>query len=68
MPYLLSISDNITPIYGVCAKCGGIATKTIALFPKSKDVEVGGKGKYEPRCNKCWIPENNNKMNTALDI
>ncbi len=59
MPHLLAISDNITPIYGVCAKCGNIATKTIALFPKSQDVEVGGKGKYEPRCNKCWVDDNN---------
>ncbi|ACB85332.1 thymidine kinase [Natranaerobius thermophilus] len=67
MPYLLSISDNITPIYGVCAKCGGIATKTIALFPKSTDVEVGGKEKYEPRCNKCWQEDYNNTDETVAN-
>ncbi len=61
MPYLLAISDDITAIHGVCAKCGGIATKTTALFQKQSDVAVGGKGKYEPRCNKCWQEENTSK-------
>jgi thymidine kinase len=55
MPYLLTIADNITSVYGVCVQCGEPATKPFALRAKTEEVSIGAGDKYEARCRKCWL-------------
>jgi thymidine kinase len=55
MPYLLTIADHITSVYGVCVVCGEPATKPFALRAKTEEVSIGAGDKYEARCRKCWF-------------
>ena len=52
MPYLLSIADAITYLYGVCHSCGGPATRSKAIFNKKEKKVVGAD--YIPLCRRCW--------------
>lgn len=56
---LLSSADEIHALTSVCAKCGNDATLTQKIKNNKevfgKVIEVGGNGKYEPRCRNCYV-------------
>jgi thymidine kinase len=59
VPALASRADALTALVAVCARCGGIATRSQRLLdgepaaPDAPVVQVGGSELYEPRCVRC---------------
>lgn len=53
VPRLESLPDGLTRTAAACAVCGCRAEYTQRLTPISGSV-IGGKGDYEPRCERCF--------------
>jgi len=60
MAYLLAMADSVTKLTAVCARCGGLATRTQRLRADGKPAHCcdplivpGDEGMYEPRCVAC---------------
>jgi len=59
---LVARADAVRYLTAVCVVCGGEATRTQRLVdgkpaPRSSPtIIVGGKGLYEPRCRRCFVP------------
>lgn len=53
---LLANADYIETFTAVCPICGKNATKSYKLESSGMEVDVGGKGKYQPRCFEHWEP------------
>lgn len=56
MPRLAEIAQRVTRIAAVCALCGARAEYTQRLAPVVESNMIGGKGCYEPRCMRCFLP------------
>ena len=68
MPELLAIADYITKLHAICVKCGNIASISFRKATSQKQVLLGEKQEYEPRCRKCYqegIREQNNTNHPA---
>lgn len=53
MPNLLSIADYITKLHAICMSCGNIANISYRKTADAKQVLLGEKDIYEPRCRQC---------------
>ena len=53
IPNLLAIADYITKLHAICAKCGYIANISYRKIAEDKQVILGEKDIYEPRCRIC---------------
>jgi len=53
IPNLLAIADYITKLHAICAKCGNIANISYRKIAEDKQVILGEKDIYEPRCRIC---------------
>ncbi|MCL4153634.1 UNVERIFIED_CONTAM: hypothetical protein GTU68_049913 [Idotea baltica] len=64
MPDLLAIGDYVTKLHAICMKCGDLATHSYRLGKAEKQILLGEKDAYEPRCRKCYSlgPEAEQKM------
>lgn len=60
MPQLLAIAETVTKLSAVCVVCGGPASRSQRLSSggteDQKQVLVGAKDVYEPRCRLCHEP------------
>ncbi len=54
MPQLLSIADDVTKLHAICVVCGNIASYSYRITAQQKQVVLGEKDVYEPRCRKCY--------------
>lgn len=54
MPQLLATADYITKLHAICVKCGNIANYSYRKTIDNKQVVIGEKETYEPRCRKCY--------------
>ena len=55
MPFLLAKADYITKLHAICVKCGNIASYSYRKSPQDKQVLLGEKELYEPRCRHCYF-------------
>jgi len=53
MPNLLAIADYITKLHAICMKCGNIANVSYRKVAGGRQVLLGEKDIYEPRCRLC---------------
>ncbi|MFZ9660591.1 MAG: thymidine kinase [Chitinophagaceae bacterium] len=54
IPELLAIADYITKLHAICVVCGNIANYSYRKTEESKQVILGEKNIYEPRCRICF--------------
>ena len=54
MPQLLAVADYITKLHAICVKCGSIANISYRKVTVNKQLLLGEKDLYEPRCRKCY--------------
>ena len=63
MPDIMATADKLDKLTAICAKCGGVATRSQRLVdgkPAPKNwatILVGGIGTYEARCRSCFVCE-----------
>lgn len=57
MPGLLSIADYVTKLHAICQRCGAIAHYSHRISGDDRQVLLGEKDLYEPRCRNCFRPE-----------
>ena len=53
VPNLLAIADYITKLHAICSRCGNIANISYRKIADDKQVILGEKDIYEPRCRIC---------------
>lgn len=53
VPALLAIADSIAKLPAVCARCGGVATRSHRTAGGHERVQVGAEEAYEARCRAC---------------
>jgi len=61
MPNLLAVADYITKLHAICVKCGNIAHISYRKTDEERQVLLGERDMYEPRCRKCMHDENGQK-------
>ncbi|MDR0793913.1 MAG: thymidine kinase [Chitinophagaceae bacterium] len=54
MPQLLAVADYITKLHAICVKCGSIANISYRKVADNRQLLLGEKDVYEPRCRKCY--------------
>ncbi|SFF46341.1 thymidine kinase [Thermoflexibacter ruber] len=54
MPHLIAIAEFVTKVHAICVCCGGLASYSFRLSPSKKQVLLGEKDIYEPRCRYCY--------------
>ena len=55
MPFLLAKADYITKLHAICVKCGNIANYSYRKSEINKQVLLGEREIYEPRCRHCYF-------------
>lgn len=68
MPNLLAIADYITKLHAICVVCGNIANVSYRKVPTEKQVLLGEKDLYEPRCRVCAHLGNKVHAKTPPDL
>ena len=59
IPFILSKAEYITKLHAICVKCGNIANYSYRKSPDQKQVMLGEKDVYEPRCRICYNESKN---------
>jgi thymidine kinase len=62
MPNLLAVAEYITKVHAICVHCGALASHSYRLIKNDKQVLLGEKDSYEPRCRTC------NEMGNILNL
>jgi thymidine kinase len=56
MPQLMAVAEYVDKTLAVCMRCGRPANRSQRLVAAEERVVVGGEGKYEARCRRCFRP------------
>lgn len=62
IPNLLAVAEYITKVHAICVHCGNLATHSYRKVADEKQVILGEKDVYEPRCRTCYA------MGNILDL
>ncbi len=57
MPQLMAVAEYVDKTLAVCMVCGAPANRSQRLVATRDRVVVGGAGKYEARCRRCFKPD-----------
>ena len=57
MPQLMAVAEYVDKTLAVCMRCGAPANRSQRLVETEGRVVVGGVGKYEARCRRCFHPD-----------
>ena len=57
MPQLMAVAEYVDKTLAVCMRCGAPANRSQRLVATADRVVVGGAGKYEARCRRCFHPD-----------
>jgi thymidine kinase len=57
MPQLMAVAEYVDKTLAVCMRCGAPANRSQRLVAAEDRVVVGGAGKYEARCRRCFHPD-----------
>ena len=58
MPQLMSVAEYVTKLHAICVACGAPANHSQRIVADDERVLVGAQDAYEPRCRRCFDPEN----------
>ena len=56
MPHLMAVAEYVDKILAICVVCGNPADRSQRIVESQDRVLVGETDAYEPRCRKCWDP------------
>ena len=54
MPSLMALAEYVTKVHAICMQCGSVAQYSYRYSKSGKQVELGEKDQYEPRCRSCY--------------
>ena len=54
IPNLLAVAEYITKVHAICPHCGNLATHSYRLANDGRQIMLGEKDAYEPRCRTCY--------------
>ena len=54
MPKLMAMAEYVTKVHAICMQCGSVAQYSYRYTKTGKQVELGEKDQYEPRCRSCF--------------
>lgn len=54
MPKLMAVAEYVTKVHAICVQCGALANFSYRLVDNEKQVMLGEKESYEPRCRNCF--------------
>ncbi|SUJ04614.1 Thymidine kinase [Sphingobacterium spiritivorum] len=54
IPALMAVAEHVTKVHAVCVRCGAPANYSYRLTDNDKQVLLGEKESYEPRCRSCY--------------
>ncbi|MEL6591269.1 MAG: thymidine kinase [Bacteroidota bacterium] len=57
MPGLMATAEFVTKVHAICQQCGSLANFSYRKKRDDKEVLLGEKDAYEPRCRKCYYLE-----------
>lgn len=57
IPQLMAIAEYVSKLHAICMVCGAPANHSQRLVPDGERVLVGASEAYEPRCRRCFDPE-----------
>ena len=55
VPALMAIAEHVTKLHAVCVRCGAAAYYSYRITHDEKQLLVGEKESYEPRCRACFF-------------
>jgi len=58
IPQLMAVAEYVTKLHAICMRCGAPANHSQRLSASDERVLVGAKEAYEPRCRRCFTPDN----------
>ena len=56
MPHLMAVAEYVDKVLAICVVCGNPADRSQRIVESDSRVLVGEADAYEPRCRKCWDP------------
>jgi len=57
IPQLMAVAEYVTKLHAICMRCGAPANHSQRLSASDERVLVGAQEAYEPRCRRCFSPE-----------
>ncbi|MBP3943941.1 thymidine kinase [Sphingobacteriaceae bacterium WQ 2009] len=54
IPQIMAIAEHVTKVHAVCVQCGAQANYSYRINEDKKQVLLGEKDSYEPRCRICY--------------
>ncbi len=54
IPALMAIAEHVTKVHAVCVRCGALANYSYRIVADEKQLLLGEKDSYEPRCRACF--------------
>lgn len=54
IPAIMAVAEHVTKVHAVCVRCGAPANYSYRLSDNDKQVLLGEKESYEPRCRSCY--------------
>ncbi len=57
MPHLMAVAEYVDKMLAICVICGNPADRSQRIVDSSNRVLVGESDAYEPRCRRCWDPD-----------
>lgn len=55
IPALMAIAEHVTKVHAVCVQCGSPANYSYRTTEEEKQVLLGERESYEPRCRLCFV-------------
>ncbi len=55
IPALMAKAEFVTKVHAICMVCGDLANYSYRLSEEEKQILLGEKDNYEPRCRKCFF-------------
>lgn len=57
IPQLMAVAEYVTKLHAICMQCGAPANHSQRLSASDERVLVGAQEAYEPRCRRCFAPD-----------
>lgn len=55
IPALMAVAEHVTKVHAVCVQCGSPANYSYRTTANDKQVLLGERESYEPRCRLCFV-------------
>ena len=68
MPHLMAVAEYVDKMLAICLVCGNPADRSQRIVASADRVLVGETDAYEPRCRRCWDPDDPSPRQVALPL